>query len=248
MFRRLVFGFTAVLLLSALSGLGGSPQASAAARPVPVLGRPVGTFFEARGFGQVRPTLIDNGGDPTGRVTGIRWQTWGGPRAIGTGTGWVPGQSVAQGSAHKATVVAFNLGRCAGKLRYEAVTWYFPDQGESFDPKMYEDICTGQYVDLTCLSYRQATQVFFQTHQSPGASINDVICDGSAWATGFVTGKNHGSSGSAAFHLTTAGWTLVAVSYGRTTVPPSPSVAKYCKALVQAQAPADMQCDSTLQG
>ena len=50
----------------------------------PVLGQAVGDFFGGSGFGQVRPALIDNGGDPTGRFTNIVWASWGGPRAIGS--------------------------------------------------------------------------------------------------------------------------------------------------------------------
>jgi hypothetical protein len=42
--------------------------------------------------------------------------------------------------------VAFDLGNCDGKLMYRAVEWYFPQHGEHFNPRQYEDICTGSYV------------------------------------------------------------------------------------------------------
>jgi len=247
MLRRSAIALTGAVLFGTLASFAGSALSSAAGRQVPVLGRSIGIFVGGRGFGQVHPALIDNGGDPTGRVTGIRWKTWGGPQAVGTGTGWVSGESVAQGSYHTATVVAFDLGHCARKLMYEALTWYFPDQGESFDPKSCEDICTGQYVDLTCLSYRHATQVFVLSHHS-GAAIRDVSCDGSTWASGSVVDRNQQPLGEAMFHLTMAGWSVVAVSYGQVTEPPTPNQAAYCRALVQAHAPAELQCGSTAQG
>jgi hypothetical protein len=67
---------------------------------VPVLGQPAGDFgVDSRGFGEVRPATVFNGGDPTGLVTGITWSSWGGSTATGTGTSdYVgPGQYVATG-------------------------------------------------------------------------------------------------------------------------------------------------------
>jgi len=43
-------------------------------------------------------------------------------------------------------VVAFDLGTCDGKLMYQAIEWYFPQHGQSFNPNTYQDICTGSYV------------------------------------------------------------------------------------------------------
>jgi hypothetical protein len=116
---------------------------------VPVLGQPVGDFGgDSRGFGQIRPTTVFNGGDPTGLVRGITWSSWGGSTATGTGTSdYVgPNQTVAGGTEESATIVAFDLGTCDGKLMYRAVEWYFPQHGQAFDPGQYEDICTGTYV------------------------------------------------------------------------------------------------------
>jgi hypothetical protein len=128
-------------------------SASASAPPtaaagVPTLGRLAGNFARGEGFGQVKPSKIFNGGDPTGLVTGVVWSSWGGAQATGTGTAdYVgPNQTVAQGSEESATVVAFDLGTCDGKLMYQAVEWYFPQHGQSFSPGTYEDICTGGYV------------------------------------------------------------------------------------------------------
>ncbi len=45
-----------------------------------------------------------------------------------------------------ATIVAFDLGTCDGKLMYQAVEWYFPKNGQTFNPSQFEDICNGSYV------------------------------------------------------------------------------------------------------
>ena len=105
-------------------------------------------FAQGTGFGQVKPAKIFNGGDPTGLVTHVVWTSWGGGRAVATGiSDYVgPGQSVAAGTEERATVVAFDLGTCDGKLMYRAVEWYFPQHGQAFDAGQYENICTGTYV------------------------------------------------------------------------------------------------------
>ena len=80
------------------------------------------------GFGTVRPAEISFGGDPTGVLTGVTWQSWGGAQATGTGTSTyvAPGQTVAQGTQETATVVASGLGTCKGAPAYQQVVWYFP--------------------------------------------------------------------------------------------------------------------------
>ena len=129
-----------------------APAAMAAdPQGVPTLGQMVGIFAQAgRGFGQVKPAEIFNGGDPTGLVTNVVWGSWGGPKAVGTGiSDYVgPKKTVSQGTEQPATVVAFNLGTCDGKLMYQAVEWYFPQHGQVFDPNRYENICTGSYVGV----------------------------------------------------------------------------------------------------
>jgi hypothetical protein len=126
-----------------------SPPPTPPPAAVPTLGQPAGVFAHgSSGFGQVKPSKIFNGGDPTGLVTGVTWSSWGGAQATGSGTSdYVgPNQSVAQGTEQTATVVAFNLGTCDGKLMYQAVEWYFPQHGQAFNPNQYENICTGTYV------------------------------------------------------------------------------------------------------
>jgi len=127
---------------------GSFPPASAAPPQAgPSLGHLTGIFAHGVGFGSVKPPEIFNGGDPTGLVTHIVWKSWGGPEAIGAGTAEYvkPNESVASGKEEPATIVAFNLGSCKGRLMYRAVEWYFPQHGQTFDPSHYENICTGTY-------------------------------------------------------------------------------------------------------
>lgn len=111
---------------------------------VPVLGQGRGI---TRGYGSARPDTIFNGGDPTGLVTGVSWQSWGGAKAVGTGMGYYdpPNEPVSRSVRERATVVAFDLGTCAGKYMYRAVEWYFPQSGGSFSRDNYIDVCAWTY-------------------------------------------------------------------------------------------------------
>lgn len=114
--------------------------------PVPVLGTVWGPGGQ-QGYGVAHPDTIFNGGDPTGLVTKVRWQSWGSPTAVATGISSDPGNGiVANAVQRQATVRAFDLGRCQGKLMYRAIEWYFPADGQKFDPHKYINICTGEYV------------------------------------------------------------------------------------------------------
>ncbi len=118
----------------------------------PILGTNWGDYPKGygtqKGYGTAKPTVIDNGGDGTGVVTNIKWKSWGGAKAIGQGTAIyvTPTQSFAEGTLKSATVVAFNLDTCKGKPSYNAVEWYFPQYGESFNPKSYIDDCAGSFI------------------------------------------------------------------------------------------------------
>ncbi|MEV4318077.1 hypothetical protein [Actinocrispum sp. NPDC049592] len=116
-----------------------------APKPEPLLGT---VWSEGQeGYGTAHPKTIYNGGDPTGWVTDVHWQSWGDPVAIGTGMASDARNTVvADAPQRKATVRAFNLGVCKGKLMYQAIEWYFPSQGDKFDPHHYINICTGEYV------------------------------------------------------------------------------------------------------
>ena len=145
---------TAVVIASAgLAALGCSsavsaPASSRSRAALPTLGRLAGVFAHGQGFGQVKPSRVFNGGDPTGLVTHVVWRSWGGAQAVATGiSDYVgPGQTVAGGTQEPVTVVAFKLGTCDGRLMYQAVEWYFPQHKQAFDLGHYEDICTGTYV------------------------------------------------------------------------------------------------------
>jgi hypothetical protein len=122
----------------------GRAAASGPGRSAPTLG--LAWPVTSRGYGEVQPAVIDNGGDPTGLVTKITWESWGGPIAIGHGTTtWVPPQAaVGQGRQERATVVAYRLGVCGGHPAYQAVQHYFPGHGETFDASAETfNACTG---------------------------------------------------------------------------------------------------------
>lgn len=146
----LVAEAVAVLLAVAVCALGfGAPEASAraAAGTAPRLGA---AYSRGQiGFGGVRPQKIFLGGDPTGLVEHIRWSTWGDGEAVGHGEAeydW-PGTAVAaNGFSSGARVVAFRLGTCRGHRSYNALEWYFPKYGQSFDPHRYINACTGAFV------------------------------------------------------------------------------------------------------
>lgn len=131
--------------LAAAAAVGGCSQ-GAASTVVPVLGRPVGVFVHGTGWGKAKPTEIFNGGDPTGLVTHIRWSSWGGNTASGTGISEWPHPSVAAGKQERVKIVAFNLEKCGGKLMYAAVEWFFPQHDEAFKANQYENVCSGTYV------------------------------------------------------------------------------------------------------
>lgn len=116
----------------------------------PSLGVLAGIFSQGKGFGEVRPSEFYNGGDPTGRLTHVVWKSWGGPRALGTGVSEyvAPDQDVAEGTEQPARIIAFKLGSCFGDYVYQAVEWFFPQHGGSFNPAQYENVCTGAFVTV----------------------------------------------------------------------------------------------------
>lgn len=80
-------------------------------------------WFRGKGFGDVEPSEVFLGGDPTGDVKSIAWQSWGGPQTTGAGTGfYLPaGQVTAQASEAQAIIVAFDLGSYGGHPAYQEV-------------------------------------------------------------------------------------------------------------------------------
>jgi hypothetical protein len=104
------------------------------AAATPILAGPWAPYQE--GYGHAEPSTVFNGGDPTGLVKQIEWLTWGGPRAVGVGSGFyvAPNQITAEGHRAAAVIVAFKLGSCHGRPAYNAVQWYFPEYREHFNP------------------------------------------------------------------------------------------------------------------
>lgn len=97
--------------------------ASSTAARVPTLGAKVFAGRSGIGWGAYRPSEISNGGDPTGVVQAIHWESWGGPTAIGYGTGWYvgPNSIVADGTPGRTELRGSDLGHCTarGPLAYE---------------------------------------------------------------------------------------------------------------------------------
>lgn len=56
-----------------------------------------------------------------------------------------PNTPTSRATKEKATVVAFDLGTCDGQYMYQAIEWYFPESGGSFDPNSYLNICAWTY-------------------------------------------------------------------------------------------------------
>lgn len=110
---------------------------SAAAATEPIVSPKADPYFHngglkrTKGFGRVEPREIFYGGDPTGLVCDIHWQSWGGRVARGTGVGWyISGnQSVNEGHEAIATVIASNLGTWKNRPAYNRLRWSFPDHG-----------------------------------------------------------------------------------------------------------------------
>jgi hypothetical protein len=119
MFRRLTAGLCAVTVLGA-----GSAAAALANTPTPVLGYKH-AFINGAGFGAARPKEVYLGGDPTGLVRKLVWSHWSSRTTVGRGTGWCPGQDVADGRPCPAVLRASNLGSCHGHLAYHTLQFYF---------------------------------------------------------------------------------------------------------------------------
>ena len=136
---RTLVGVLALTLLLPLAGCAERPApppvtSSPPPAAVPVLGGPIGA--SSKGFGTVRPPVVSGGGDPTSTVDGITWRSWGGRTARGSGMAcFVPqGAPVSACERERVEVVASGLGTCAGMRAYEDFGWYFPDEGQRFDP------------------------------------------------------------------------------------------------------------------
>jgi pimeloyl-ACP methyl ester carboxylesterase len=113
----------------------------------PVLGLVSSDPFQL-GFGIAQPTSISLGDGPFGVGPTLHWKSWGGPQATASATdagifmGSPADSRIPPGNLGEATVVAFDLGICQGRLVYQALEWYFPQHGQAFNPSTYVNTCT----------------------------------------------------------------------------------------------------------
>jgi hypothetical protein len=114
--KRIALVLTALVVLAVPTLAAGVEPATG---PVPVLGSKQFSEPYGAGFGHAKPEVIFNGGDPSGEVAGIKWQSWGGPSAIGYGHQPIfrPGGGYFR-KLGRVELRANELGRCAGRPAY----------------------------------------------------------------------------------------------------------------------------------
>ncbi|ORI21170.1 hypothetical protein [Rhodococcus sp. 1168] len=93
------------------------------------------------GYGETTPVKIYFGGSPSGLVSDIVWDSWGGERATGHGNAFYVVDSVADAEMMPAEVIAYDISTCNTRRAYSTVQWYFPSLGEDFDPALGNDVC-----------------------------------------------------------------------------------------------------------
>jgi hypothetical protein len=106
------------VILGAAAWIG---TARAAGGGAVVLGSSAYAGSNGVGWGTPHPSEIFNGGDPSGRVTQIRWSGWGGAATVGHGLNaiFMP-QGGYYGKLAGIELIAYDLGRCTrgGPLAY----------------------------------------------------------------------------------------------------------------------------------
>ena len=112
-------------------------------------GTALGPYAGISGFGEVAPASFSEG--PTAaspQVESISWSNWGASQATGQGQaidGTGQTGPVSSWPVKPATVVAFDLGSCDGGVpAYQAVAYYFPEDGQTFTPTTATNACTGR--------------------------------------------------------------------------------------------------------
>ena len=129
-----------------------SPSTPAAGAPLlgsVAWGEALGSFGGISGFGEVAPADITLGETlPAPQLDSISWSDWGAAEATGQGQsvdGTNQSGPMSSWPLEPVTVVAFDLGSCnGGPAAYEEVEWYFPGDGQTFDPSNATNACTGQ--------------------------------------------------------------------------------------------------------
>jgi hypothetical protein len=122
-------------------------RTSARAWRGPFLGLPTGNDYNS-GYGDRRPTGLNNCGTVGCTIFDIHWSTWGGPRARADASAFWLGHAkfMYLGRYEPAVVIAYDLGRCGGRLAYRKMQVYFPEYGQHFDPaRRYAGLCGSGY-------------------------------------------------------------------------------------------------------
>jgi hypothetical protein len=188
------------------------------------------------GFGAPEPSTVAYGLDGYSQATHLTWTTWGQSQATSTGTGWYvpPNDSQAQGMNEPIDMVAFGLGTCGSGSAYTKLSWYFPTEGESFDPSYYLNACTGALVipapatsttttttttqppassapcDVNALA--QAATAYESSNGDPdgsGSVIDGYVCDGTYAATSYTPGNDPETGASMAFLWSGGAWQAI---------------------------------------
>jgi hypothetical protein len=128
-----------------------TPSTPAAGAPLlgsAAWGQALGSFGGISGFGEVAPVDITLGETlPAPQLDSISWSNWGGAEATGQGQsvdGTNQSGPMSSWPLEPITVIAFDLGSCnGGPPAYEEVEWYFPGDGQTFDPSSATNACTG---------------------------------------------------------------------------------------------------------
>lgn len=97
----------------------------------------------SEGYGEIRPETVYFGGSPSGYIGEIVWDSWGSERAVGHGMApYVsPTGTVASAPMTPAEIVAYEPSTCNGLPAYAKVQWYFPAEGQVFDPSFATMVC-----------------------------------------------------------------------------------------------------------
>ena len=128
-----------------------SPSTQSAGGPLlgsAAWGQALGSFGGISGFGEVAPADITLGETlPAPQLDSISWSNWGAAQATGQGQsvdGTNQSGPMSSWPLEPVTVVAFDLGSCnGGPPAYEEVEWYFPGDGQTFNPSTATNACTG---------------------------------------------------------------------------------------------------------
>lgn len=109
--RRLTLGAAVV---AAVAGNAVEPASAGAASVSTSVVLGAASFApNGEGFGTARPSVIFNGGVPSGLIRGIRWSSWGGRIARGSGMTSIykPGGGYYR-TPVRAKIKAYRIGRC----------------------------------------------------------------------------------------------------------------------------------------